>query len=210
MTFNPLIPQPAHYLAQSQGDLLSNNGQLNNVEGVNHVSFDNAIPVNSLAAERGKHHMVELLNRDTSGSAPPYAIVDPAGTITEMVFYAKDRVYAAPIGITETTLYLRKANGNLFQMSGLDPVAAQTGSTFLPGGIVIKWGIYTGNGAAVQAPANTNTFVTPFPNACWSVVVTGGNFAQPTNVCKVANLTTASFWGRCPAGEQGFYIAIGN
>jgi len=205
MTFNPLIPQPAHYLSQSQGDLLSNNGQLNNVEGVNHVSFDNAIPVNSLAAERGKHHMVELLNRDTSGSAPPYAIVDPAGTITEVVFYAKDRVYAAPIGITDTTLYLRKANGNLFQMSGLDPVAAQTGSTFLPGGMIMKWGLTT-----VVIIGDPIVFAQEFPSNCFSVTCTPHNngTARPLSIWN----PTKSQFRVYPAnnGTVVSWIAIGN
>lgn len=205
MTFNPLIPQPAHYLSQSQQDLLSNNGQLNTVEGINHVSFDNAIPANSLAAERGKHHMVELLNRDTSGSAPPYAIVDPAGTITELVFYAKNRVYGAPIGITETTLYLRKANGNLFQMSGLDPVAAQNGSTFLPGGIIIKWGVSII--AVIGDPIN---FPQQFPTACFSVTCTPHSnvTARPLSIW---NLTATSF-NVYPSnnGTQVSWIAIGN
>lgn len=204
MSFNPLIPQPNHYLSQSQIDLLSNNGQLNTVEGVNHVSFDNAIPINSLNTERGKHHMVELLNRDTSGSAPPYVVIDPPGTITEMVLYAKDRIYAAPIGITETTMYLRKANGNLFQMSGLDPVAAQTGSTFLPGGMIIKWGRTTVN------IGGTITFVQQFPANCFSVTCTPHN---------AATAKPLSIWNPVATGFQVFpdnngtvvtWMAIGN
>jgi hypothetical protein len=204
MSFNPLIPQPAHYLSQSQGDLLSNNGQLNTVEDVNHVSFDNAIPINSLNGERGKHHMVDLLKRDTSGSAPPYAVVDFLGTITEMVFYAKDRVYGAPILITDTTLYLRKANGNLFQMSGLDPVAAQTGSTFLPGGMIMKWGKNT------VAIGGTITFAQQFPANCFSVTCTPHSATTSRSLC---------IWNPSATGFQVFpenngtvvtWIAIGN
>lgn len=203
MTFLTLIPQPGDYLAQSQKDLLANNGQLNAVEGVNHVSFDNTIPNLSQAVDRGKHHMVEVINRSTAGTGP-FVPLDPAGSATELTFYAKDRVYAAPIGITETTLYLKKANGNLFQMSGLDPVAAQIGQSFLPGGIILKWGLATVDIGGVI------TFAQRFPSNCFSVT------------CTPHSATTAralSIWALAATGFQVYpsnngtivtWIAIGN
>lgn len=208
MTFKPLIPQPAHYLSQSQKDLLLNNGQLNIVEGVNHVSFDNAIPANSLAAERGKHHMVELLNRDTSGSAPPYAIVDPAGTITEMVFYAKNRAYAN-LGITETTAYLRKANGNLFQITGVDPVINSPGQTFLPGGIVLKWG---GPVAIVSGVGGTTIDFTALPigrfeSTCLNVQLTSSD--NNAHFATVQTYSPTGFKARSDNAINVFWLAIG-
>lgn len=82
---------------------------------------------------------------------------------------------------------------------------AATGYTYIPGGIIIQWGPFAGSNVGI-----VNTFALTFPNNCWSVVVTGSNAGQPTNVCKATLLTTVKFTGRCPAGEAGYYIAIGN
>lgn len=184
MVYNASIPNSSDLLSNSQPQLLENFSQLNTIFQENHVAFDDAT-----AADRGKHTFLSMIDQ----------VAAPTTAINELALYGK-----ATGGIS--TLYMRKeSNGTEIQMSGPDPVAAATGTSFLPGGIIIQWGPFSGNNAGI-----VNTFATAFPNNCWSVVATGANVALTSNVLKVTSLTTANFTGRCPNGEAGFYIAIGN
>ena len=117
MTFDPSIPQPTDFLDNSQGDLLTNYGQLNTQFGVNHVAFDDA------SADKGKHKFVTFVQQSD----------DPESNANEHLLYVKDdggtpEIYARP-----------ENNGTAFQVTkegaifvGLIPVVAvnfnQTGA----------------------------------------------------------------------------------
>ena len=109
MTFNPDIPKPNDDLAVSQGDLLTNFGQLNTQFAVNHVPF------NDSGSDKGKHKWVSFVEQAD----------DPESLANEYLAYSKD-------DSGDTELYLRpESNGTVFQATkdgniylGLIPFAA--------------------------------------------------------------------------------------
>lgn len=145
MTYNPSIPRPTDIPAQSQADFLTNFGQLNTIFDVDHVPYDD-----DDSADRGKHDKSTYIEQSA----------DPATAADELSLYSKDTS-------GNTRLYLRQENsGTVFQMTGDDPVASTNGSSFLPGGLIIKWGRVTTNGSGV----GTATF--SFPNNFYSATLT--------------------------------------
>ena len=101
---------------------------------------------------------------------------------------------------------MRKAsNGTVIRLSGPDPVIATPGQTYLPGGIIIKWGQ---NAIISGAGGTTITFAVAFPANCWSVQLTPLD-ANATYATVIAR-TPASFVARGNASITVQWIAIGN
>lgn len=117
MTFNANIPQATDLISASQSQIQTNFSQSNTVFGVDHTAFD-------VVTNQGKHKKSTYVEQ----------LANPATSPDELTLFSKDLGGA-------TTLYLRKENnGTVIQMSGQDPVAASEGQTFLPGGMILKWG----------------------------------------------------------------------
>jgi hypothetical protein len=79
------------------------------------------------------------------------------------------------------------------------------GSTFCLGGIIIKWGF----GASSGTPTS---FITPFPNNCWNVQITGTSTLY-TGGFTATSLGTSSFTSTRTSGTGAtgfYYLAIGN
>jgi hypothetical protein len=186
MSFNPGIPQSSDIPAQSQAQILTNFNQTNSVFGINHIEFNN-----STVANRGKHKHVSMIEQGS----------DPVTAANEVALYSKD------VSSVSQLFLRREANGTVIQMTGQNPTIAQSGSTFLPGGIVMKWG-FTG----VIADNSTVTFASAFPTNCWSVQLTIIDPSATTRILnvKTASLTTANFQVRANGAVSAFYIAIGN
>lgn len=91
MTYNPLIPQPTDDMSDSQGDLLTNFGQLNTVYSEDHVAFD-------ASADKGKHKKVSFVSQ---GNDPD--VDSPETGVNELVMFALEDG-------TDTELYIRKEN----------------------------------------------------------------------------------------------------
>ena len=192
MTFNAAIPAATDLISQSQSQIQTNFSQSNTAFGIDHTAFD-------VVSNQGKHKKSTYVEQ----------AADPATSANEVALYSKDLAAVS-------TLFLRKeSNGTVVQMSGQDPTAAAAGSTFLPGGIIMKWGTVS------AATANPITFASAFPNNCWSVV------AQPinSNAATVANdyvyiysVTTSGFSATgvrrtslvANTSFNYFYIAVGN
>lgn len=83
--------------------------------------------VNPNDANGGKHTKVQMIEQGA----------DPATAINEMAMYTKDVA-----GNTRTFLR-QENNGDPIQLSGISPLAAANGYTFLPGGLMIQWGQIT-------------------------------------------------------------------
>lgn len=144
MTFDPNIPQPLDDLSVSQGDLLTNFGQLNTQFAVNHVPF------NDSSSDKGKHKFVTYVEQAD----------DPESKADEYLVYAKDDG-------GDTELYGRaESNGTVFQMTkdgnvylGLLPVAAVN---FNQAGTIQGTAI---NVSSVSRPGGTGRYVLNFTNA---------------------------------------------
>lgn len=156
MTFNPNIPGANDLISQSQSEIQTNFAQSNTIFDIDHVTFDDAT-----SADRGKHRKSTYIE-----------VADPTTVANEMAMYAK-----AVSGATR--LFLRQENnGTIFQFSGPDPTAAATGQTFLPGGIILKWGTTSANGTTAITFAGLG--LSNFPNNCWQVMVNPVTTTGPT------------------------------
>ncbi len=141
MTFNANIPQATDLISQSQSQIQTNFSQSNTAFGVDHTAFD-------VVSNQGKHKKSTYVEQ----------AANPTTAVNEMALFSKDLAGT-------TTLYLRKeSNGTVIQMSGQDPFIAASGSSFLPGGIIIKWG------NATVTNTQTVSFASAFPSNCFQVV----------------------------------------
>lgn len=208
MTFNPGIPTPSEALSASQGEIQTNFSQTNTLFAVDHVTFDSAD-----AGNRGKHYKVTF----PDWVKPPQATVNPQTAANEIALYGGDDG-------TESQLYLRReSNGTVIQMTSSstgDPVAAVGGQTFLPGGIIMKWG--NRSGVADGATINFNADTSNFPTNCFQVWIsiydgavgaTGNTFAwvRPGSVATTGfRVSCISRLSTAPSTASFAYLAIGN
>jgi hypothetical protein len=164
MTYNKDIPQSTDIQSASQGQLLINFQQLQSIFDANHYTWDFAT-----VATRGMHRFATFESQATA----------PASTATQNALYSKT-VSAAP------QLFFRRASsGTEVQMTATaDPVIATTGQSFLPGGVIVKWGQVT----ATSSPY-TITFSTAFPTTCLFGMVC------PFSSSAAAVLPYVSTWG---------------
>lgn len=182
MTFNPSIPQPNDILSQSQAQIQTNFSQANTIFDINHVTFDNAS-----VASRGKHRKVDFLR-----------VAAPGSTAAEAVVYQK-------LASGSSNLFMQRDGvATEIQLTGASPVALATGSTFLPGGIIINWGSVVG-----AVAGNTATFATPFPTNVFSITL-GIMDSTVTRTATFTNVTLADCLIKCSAVNTVFYMAIGN
>ena len=144
MTYDPNIPQPTDLISQSQSQIQTNFAQANTAFGIDHTAFDTV-------ANQGKHKKSTYYEQ----------AVDPTTLINEMAVYTKDVS-------TITQLFVRRAsNGTVIQLTAGDPTASNEGQSFLPGGIIIKWG----NNVTVSNGALYTYATGAFPTATFMVVI---------------------------------------
>ena len=130
--------------SNSQPVMLQNNISNSALIAIDHVGFGNS--------QGGQHNQVTFAANNI-----------PAGTVTPPVLFTKT-VGSLP---------------QLFFYSGAPSVAANqyaigsTGSTFLMGGIILKWGF-----VAYSSSGGTQTFTldNPFPNSTLAIIVSPKNY----------------------------------
>jgi hypothetical protein len=186
-TYQPNIPQPGQLISISQNDILQNFQQLNAAWLVNHVDFN--------TAPLGKHNLVEFPNQSSA----------PAGAASEMTLFSQ-----LASGVSQL-FYIRNA-GTPFQLTGKDPIVAASGSTFLPGGIILQWGTWT---LASGVPNAAVSFAQTFPTNVFALTFGSNPTPDPKNLPIFSALTTSGFTGSRVTGSSGgtytyYYIAIGN
>src|SRR5271157_407142 len=202
------VPLPNQSLGQTQPTINTNFTVLNGNFAVDHVDFTNAPP--GAGGNGGRHNTVTLVQQ--AG--------DPTAATVAPIIYTKSLTYA--VGpTTRTELFMRAASGDggtIIQMSNLfgAPTIATQGSTFLPGGLMLKWGTYTiGGGTNVQPVA----FAGQFPRAVFSLTITCSAFNGATGVpgdlqVNYTGLGLSGFNGQrigaTANGASYSYIAIGN
>jgi len=143
MPFNPAIPQAPDLISVSQGQLLGNNTAIPVWQAVNHYEFGTGV-------NEGKHRFLTLPNQ---AAAPAFAGTDdgiynliptvaPLTTIPEL-FVHKQRPGGGTADIPMTASILSTAT----------PAAGAPGWTYLPSGIIMKWGIVPVNNAGATTIA---------------------------------------------------------
>lgn len=154
MTYNPSIPQGSDNLSTSQGQILNNFTQLNNIFDFNHFTWNDPT-----SANRGLHRKIDFPS--------PTTVAPPAGNAS--VLYPKT-VSAV------TSLYFDNAVGSSVVWRGGSTnglVSVSSSNLTLPNGLQFSYGIGTTNGSG-DATVSFN-----FPNNLYSAtltrVITGGN-----------------------------------
>lgn len=157
MTFNPSIPKADDLLSTSQPQIRTNFAQSDIIFDVDHFTFDN-----DTVANRGKHRKVTLVEQGA----------DPATALDEAAIYTK-----AVSAITQVFLR-RENNGSVIQLTpptlGDPQLAGTNGTTFLPGGFIMKFGLASANGTTALTWGALG--LTNFPNNCFLVM------GQPTTI----------------------------
>lgn len=136
ISFTPNIPASGQTLGQTRQAILDNFAILRSTLAVDHVDVN--------ASGNGKHKFVHFT--DASSSIP-------ATTATELALYNK------LVGGAYRLFMRQISSGTEIQMSGIDPLTANPGYTFLPGGLLLQWGTTT---AVANSAGNTINFPIAF------------------------------------------------
>lgn len=182
MVYNPSTPQATDLPYDSQAEILENFTQLNTIFDVDHVTF-NAVENN------GKHNQTTFID----------SAADPGPGADEIALYSKD------LGGVSTLYMQKESGGTVIQMSSEDPVLGIPGQTFIPGGVILKWGT---NAIISGAGGTTINFASAFPNNCWIVLLTAldPNHQEVTVISRNIN----QFVARAGNPITVQWLAIGN
>lgn len=160
MPYNANIPQPTDQFSQSQVDILGNFSAINTLIDVDHVDFN--------ASGQGKHFRVSLPVQSpaptfSAGDVGLYSFASPVTVQNELYINKVNQVSVTQIPATASILSTTSA-----------PATGVSGWTYLPSGILIKWGNATVN--STGTPLQTVLFPTsaniPVFNGLMSVQVT--------------------------------------
>lgn len=177
------IPFSSNSPSVDQPNMQTNTNSTANILAVDHVTFN--------AANGGTHKQVTL-----NTSNIPIAV---DGSFVPTIFTnTKDGAgNTLPGSIAQFFGY----SGAVANSSG-QYTSLSNGSVVLFGGIILKWGVVTGNGTA-------QNFVSAFPNNVFSAVGTP-SAGNSQGVCYVLNLTKSQITIQSGNSSPCYYIAIGN
>jgi len=123
MVYSANIPQPGDRIKDSQPLILANFQDINTWVQVNHVGFVGG-------ANDGKHNYVSM----------PEQAANPATAVNEAALFVRQGTYS---GVSELC-FRRENNGNIYEASAA--TLATPGWTFLPSGLLLKWGTANATG----------------------------------------------------------------
>lgn len=193
------LPNPPNLPSQDVNDMQINTNSINSILPVDHFGFNDN--------DGGYHSQVSMPN-EVVPALPSFSKASQGGMLLSHNPTSPNTAPGYPWWLNSV--------GD-FQLSGCGVIAAPVpgtfGYTFLPGGMLIQWGIQTASIAA-----GTVTFATmgiDFPNACFNVQtnLAGINPTLASNVAITSVLSTTGFNYKTtvPAGYTGFWwVAIGN
>ena len=193
--YNPSIPQGTDNLSNSQVQMLNNFTELNTIFDADHYTWNNIT-----SANRGLHRQVTL--PAVLGADPT-----PAG--------AASSIYSKTFSAATTLFFANSAGNGALWYGGTGPgkVTSTTagndsvGTMTLGNGIIFKWGVFN-----VSTASTPYLFVTPFPTACFQVLVSSGSAAGTIDISVVdGTIAAAGFSARVNSGTHPcHFIAIGN
>ena len=161
---------------------------------VNHVGYNDS--------GAGKHKFMQM----------PEQASAPSTAANEGALYTKDD------GSTTALYFRQESSGSEIKLTGSTPSAAANGYTFLPGGLLLQWGVVNSPGTS-----GTVTFATAniaFPanlyNVQLTVARTGSFGSSPSagiavvNSGSAFNNTTFSYLCSTSGNARLYWSAIGN
>ena len=141
----------------------------------------------------------------TTRTTPAFPTVDPPASVTDHS-YSK----VATNGLNEMFFESTTPGSSITQLTNLATpvVVANGGSTFLPGGLILKWGNVTGSTGGTPF-----TFAAvcgnAFPNNCYSMTL-GNSNTTGTTTATFSNLSKTGGTISSSNVNQVYFIAIGN
>jgi len=213
--YQPGIPTGTVNLDVDYQNIQDNFSQLDVCFNVDHVTFSNT------TAQTGYHKSIHFNpvsttatnvsnNYDTPTQYPQGVPATVAGIGQLFSSEVNDAISV------DTGLYWKTGNGLKVAMTrNFVPSRAANGYTFLPGGLILQWGVFVRPGGGWPTTDQTLTFTTQvpaniaFPNACLAVFTTfTGNSGSSGDIgINSKNLTNFhwQFGGNAAAQYTGFY-----
>lgn len=113
----------------------------------------------------------------------------------------------------DQALFYETGGGRIAQLTmNINPVAADNGYTFLPGGVLIQWGLVNNPGNAGTVTFSTANIA--FPTACFNVQLTARNDGSHSAfnywVDTAPTSTEFKYQGSTSGSNTLFWVAIGN
>ncbi len=193
MTYT-VLPNSGQSLGVTRVPINTNFSLIQSAFAVNHVGFNNS--------GAGKHKFVQM----------PAQASSPGTAAAETAIYSR----TALIGVSnETNLYWQfpgtaAAGPDVVMTRFITPSVTTNGITFLPGGLIMQWGI-------LNTPGSAGTvFFTPlpqvtFPNAIFSVQLTGRKSGSDVSFSLDAVPLVDRFTYRADSSsaQELYWIAIG-
>lgn len=140
------IPAAGHTLATDQPLILDNFTYLNATDAVDHNILNN-----TASAQNGYHKVIHYVNQ--GGDPGPLTI---------------GQLYTKTVGANQELFYRAGTSNIVTQLtSAVIPVIGTTGTTTLPGGLIMKWG-----STAAVTTGTTIAFGTAFPTNIFVVLAT--------------------------------------
>ncbi len=195
-SYQPNIPTGLLDLSVDYQNIQTNFQQLNTSFGVDHIPF-------SQAAQNGYHvdiHFNPLpsVPAPTAGFGQLFTQTTNDGINTDQILY-----------------YLSGGGKNIQLTRNLQPALATNGYTFLPGGLILQYGLKTIPGAWPSGTDQTITFTTnvpaniDFPNECFGVFTTFRGASSSSGDIGIVSISKTAFkWnfgGSSNASYTGFY-----
>jgi hypothetical protein len=211
MTYQPGIPTGTVPLNQDYLNIQGNFTSLNTQWQVDHVP----LTTTGGSPPNGYHTQVHLVPQSTPLATSGYGQVY-SNTVND------------GINTDQTLFFLTGGNRNLQLTRNFVPVSASNGYTFLPGGLILQWGLVNGTHGGDNhfngGDSSSVTFATSniaFPNNCFTVwahpMYTTGNPPASSSSATVAidrGFTRLSFNWSFASGSGSytrfFWFAIGN
>ena len=190
MAYKATIPVSTDQLDVSQGDLLANFTELNTVMGVNHYTFN--------TGNDGKHKTAIF----------PQAAAPAAAGAAEVGLYSKSCTIGANPAAPE--FYINKT---ALQTPFTAADKSATGWTYLPSGVILKWGQgVTGTPIVWTSAGNLGDFMT----ACFTVSPTLFTAGTLHYWIELSAIATTGFTAHAEDGNGNaaavafYYLAIGH
>lgn len=201
MPFNQNIPQPGNLLAQSQADLLANNGFLDGSFSVDHTAFSDSTSAN------GQHKKVTLYQVEA---------LDPILTFPASMLYSKNSGVAP--NRTTDLYYATKPEGAaqiIRQLTNL------TVTTFVNGGVgagngyyvITPWGLFYAWGTTNSAQTDPTVILpaplAPLSNTTYNVQLTAIGVSTTIQM-KSATQTNTGFQVKIATAALMHWSAFGS
>lgn len=194
----PSVPTANQKVSQTQAPINTNFNVINNSFNVDHVNIQTL-------TNQGNHNKVTLVNQAA-----------PLGAVAQgPIIHSTPVTYPGPVTKNELFLFQTSGDGGAdVQLSNFfnAVVGSNQGSSFLPGGIVIKWGTFN---MGLTIASKAVSFINKFPHSAFTLVLTQTS-NDPLNEAGFTqgSLSDAGFTAiraASPANNLTYhYIAIGN